>query len=313
MKLRVEKGSGIDFNPDGTRMFQSVSNYLDPSLKDKYENVIGFHYLSKPWDVGTTDFLQKEELNDIIYCDEKYSEVRALHPDMRVCCLTFRPDGMGFYFAYVVYESSSQNLQYYFVQQDLKEPWELSSAKEEYKYSKLFTHKKYEDRTAPDIGEGSGFTHAKGPLYATWHINCITVSNNGKYLHVALPHAYFDPHYYLFADKPRQFEMTTPWDISTSDLSWIGVGPIKSEQPSGSHINNAKPTERNGSFAGHYLEALTHGIHWNSSGTRFYVSFVPETNFGAPGEVVGTAGNEQPIMKTCHYFNQKVWEIDYDL
>jgi hypothetical protein len=228
---------------------------------------------------------------------------------MRVCCLTFRPDGMGFYFAYVVYEDSSKNLQYYFVQQDLTVPWELSSAKEEYKYSKLFEHIKYEDRLNV---EGARPPITLSAILKTWHINCITVSNNGKYLHVALPHAYYNPHQFLFSDKPRQFEMTTPWDISTSDLSWIGVGPALSALSDRQITKFSQPTDTNGAFAGHYLEALSHGIHWNSSGTKCYVSFVPETNNGKPGQITGT-GSEAPMFKNCHYFNQKAWEIDYDL
>jgi hypothetical protein len=312
MKLRVEKGSGVDFNPDGTRMFQSVSNYLDPSLKDKYENVIGAHHLAEPWNVGRTDFLIKEELNDIIYCDEKYSEVRALHPNMRVCCLTFRPDGMGFYFAYVVYEDSSENLQYYFVQQDLEVPWELSSAKDDYKYSKLFTHEKYEDRKPlnPTL-PGNAMVAAK----KVWHINCITVSDNGKYLHVAFPHAAW-VNGDVVSDKPRQFEMTTPWDMSTGELSWIGIGVTTETLPveRGDGRGKSAPTETNGGFAGHYLEALTHSIHWNDTGTRCYVSMVPETNLTLSLAPAPTHMQKDgpSMLNTDHYFNQKVWELDPD-
>jgi hypothetical protein len=318
MRLRVEKGSGVDFNPDGTRMFQSVSDYLDPSLKDKYKNVIGFHLLTDPWDVSKTDFLIKEELNDIIYCDEKYSELRALHPAMRVCCLTFRPDGMGFYFAYVVYEVSSTTLQYYFVQQDLEVPWELSSAKEEYKYSKLFTHIKYKDRF--DIDTASQLN--KNPIAATWHINCITVSNNGKYIHAVFPHVAWNPHNNrdnggLFCEKPRQFEITTPWDISTAEFSYAGIGPVRpvADGYGDKVVENTVPTNTNGAFAGNYREALSHGIHWDNSGMKCYVSFVPETNNGGPGQTIDNSGNKHipQMMKSCHYFNQKAWEIDPDL
>ena len=326
MKLRVEKGSGIDFNPDGTRMFQSVEKYLDPSLRYKYENVIGVHHLSTPWDVGTTDFLVKEELNDIIYCDKKYSELRALHTGMRVCGLTFRPDGMGFYFAYVVYEESSSGideicgerhhrnlLHFHFVQQDLTVPWELSSAKEEYKYSKLFSHKKYEHARIEYEDNGDENWWLPEKILKEKHINCITVSNNGKYLHVALPALQ------AFCEKPRQFEMTTPWDISTTEFSWVGIGPIESEQTDSELNELTWPSDSSGGFAGHRRAALTHGIHWNASGTKCYVTFVaesdvpdnPEQYQPDPNYDIGWSGDTE-ITNTCHYFNQKAWEIDYD-
>ena len=316
MRLRVEKGSGIDFNPDGTKMFQSVSNYLDPSLADKYENVIGAHHLAEPWNVGATDFLIKEELNDIIYCDEKYSELRARHPSMKVCCLTFRPDGMSFYFAFVVHEVS-KNLRYYFVQQNLEVPWELSSAKDDYKYSKLFTHEKF-GHYGNVIHNTSGY---KWPIpdnmypniEKQWHINCITVSQNGRFMHVIFPHCVWEQHIYtgIYSEKPRQFEMTTHWDMSTAELSWIGLGPICLAEPM---TTNGAPGQANvnkshGGTIGGYKYGLAHGIHWNNAGTRCYTSFVPETNTNS-STITAVSANGRPLLNTCHYFNQKGWILD---
>ena len=262
MRLRVDKGTGADFNPDGTRMFQSVACYHDPSLKDKYKNVIGYHQLVIPWDVGTTDFFQQEKLNDIIYCDEKYSDILALHPehpDMRICGLTFRPDGMGFYFAYVLYSLDSQNIEYYFVQQDLTVPWELSSAKEEYKYSDKISHLK-----AP-INSNNGDRPNKSTL---WQINGITVSQNGRFIHAVYPHNCIigggRPKLKYGLAKPRQFEMTTPWDISTAGNMYVGIDTGK--QP------------------GYGEDEMTHAVHWNESGEQCYFSFVPECQPGQDRE-----------------------------
>jgi hypothetical protein len=250
MRLRVDKGTGVDFKPDGTKIFQSVACYHDPSLKDRYKNVIGAHHLSTPWDVGTTDFLVKEKLNDIIYCDEKYSEVKALHPehpDMRVCCLTFRPDGMGFYFAYVLYSLTSQNLEYYFVQQDLEEPWALSSAKDDYKYSAKISHPK-----APvNSRQGSE------SVPHIWQINGITVSPNGRFIHAVYPHNYLQESSARGLAFPRQFEMTTPWDISTAGNMYVGVDD-----------NGWYPDER----------TLNHAVHWTESGKMCYFSYVSEVS-----------------------------------
>ena len=266
MRLRVDKGTGADFKPDGTKMFQSVACYYDPSLKDKYKNVIGAHHLTEPWDVGTTDFLLKEELNDIIYCDEKYSELRALHPehpDMRICGLTFRPDGMGFYFAYVLYSLTARDIEYYFVQQDLEVPWELSSAKDDYKYSNKFSHAK-----AP-IQDKNPESHSNTyPSKASlWQINGITVSQNGRFIHAVYPHNYLSP-----GDnnqglaRPRQFEMTTPWDISTAGNMYEGLGP------KGEHMC-------------HFNAEQTHAVYWDESGEECYFSYVVESIKGnQPGK-----------------------------
>jgi hypothetical protein len=254
MRLRVDKGTGVDFNPDGTKMFQSVACYYDPSLKDKYKNVIGYHQLAKPWDVGTTDFLVKEELNDIIYCDEKYSEVKALHPDMRVCCLTFRPDGMGFYFAYVVHSLTSQNIEYYFVQQDLTVPWELSSAKEEYKYSNKISHLK-----APQSADNQLVSRPN-----LWQINGMTVSQNGRFIHAVYPHNYLVQGGVMMKAglaKPRQFEMTTPWDISTAGNVYVGV---------------AEDLPGIGYNMGHEHSEPTHAVYWDDTGENCYFSYVIE-------------------------------------
>jgi hypothetical protein len=267
MRLRVDKGTGVDFNPDGTKMFQSVACYYDPSLKDKYKNVIGFHGLSTPWDVGTTDFLVKEKLNDIIYCDEKYSDILALHPehpDMRVCCLTFRPDGMGFYFAYVLYSLTSQDLEYYLVQQDLTVPWELSSAKDDYKYSGKITHGK-----APVDGAIS--TTESVPHI--WQINGITVSQNGRFIHAVYPHNYTIDR--AKNEKslafPRQFEMTTPWDISTAgmDTMWWGLGG----DPDKAGKYELHPGARHADS--------THDVYWSDSGKYCYFSGVAEVQPGS--------------------------------
>ena len=267
MRLRVDKGTGVDFNPDGTRMFQSVARYHDPSLKDKYKNVIGAHHLTTPWDVGTTDFLIKEELNDIIYCDEKYSEVQALHPDMRVCCLTFRPDGMGFYFAYVVHSTTKRDIEYYFVQQDLEVPWELSSAKEEYKYSDKITHAKG-GTFEPEDWEDEIPRDKLDPSYL-WQINGMTVSNNGRFIHAVYPHDYKvhkltgRPYRFGFP-YPRQFEMTTPWDISTAGNMYEGLG-----------VNHNVPGAQ-ANYPSTYCEGGNHGVHWNESGESCYFSHVTE-------------------------------------
>jgi hypothetical protein len=262
MRLRVDKGTGVDFNPDGTKMFQSVACYHDPSLKDKYENVIGAHHLADPWDVGTTDFLIQEKLNDIIYCDEKYSEVRALHPDMKVCCLTFRPDGMGFYFAYVVYSLTTEDLEYYFVQQDLEEPWELSSAKDDYKYSAKFSQPK------PPLK--MNMKRAYPTKTSIWQINGITVSQNGRFIHAVYPHNYMIPPNEKLQNglvKPRQFEMTTPWDISTAGNIYVGVS------------NGASGTGTlagQGYHMGYTQNEPTHAVYWNDSGESCYFSYVVE-------------------------------------
>jgi hypothetical protein len=265
MRLRVDKGTGVDFKPDGTRMFQSVACYHDPSLKDKYKNVIGFHQLAIPWDVGTTDFLGQEKLNDIIYCDEKYSDILALHPehpDMRVCGLTFRPDGMGFYFAYVLYSLTTRDLEYYFVQQDLTVPWELSSAKDDYKYSSKISHPK------PPIQRSSLSVYpTKTNL---WQINGITVSPNGRYIHAVYPHNYLVTPASKFKEglaKPRQFEMTTPWDISTAGNMYVGVD-------AGSKGTGSMAGE--GYHAGWEHGEPSHGVHWDESGESCYFSYVVE-------------------------------------
>ena len=258
---------GLTFKPDGTKMFQSVACYHDPSLKDKYKNVIGFHQLAKPWDVGTTDFLQQEKLNDIIYCDEKYSELRALHPehpDMRICGLTFRPDGMGFYFAYVLYSLTSQDLEYYLVQQDLTVPWELSSAKDDYKYSGKITHGK-----APV--DGSNSTTESVPHI--WQINGMTVSPNGRFIHAVYPHNYTINR--AKNDRslahPRQFEMTTPWDISTAGMDNMYEGIGWHDQSSASGV---------GQHPGHEEHEPTAAVHWNESGEQCWFSYVPECSPG---------------------------------
>jgi hypothetical protein len=302
MRLRVDKGTGADFNPDGTKMFQSVACYHDPSLKDKYKNVIGFHQLAKPWDVGTTDFLIKEELNDIIYCDEKYSELRALHPehpDMRVCCLTFRPDGMGFYFAYVLHSLTNQDIEYYFVQQDLTVPWELSSAKEEYKYSDKIFHKK-----AP-VYSPTGDT-ARTHL---WQINGMTVTPNGKYMHAVYPHNYLPGHpkksraqnqrVYHGLAKPRQFEMTTPWDISTAgmDTMHVGIGGGRECWEGFPEDTDWPPQIGN---PGCDRDEMTHAVHWNESGESCYFSYVPEHE-------PGFAWGEQPVNKIYYKQNKCVF------
>jgi hypothetical protein len=285
MRLRVDKGTGVDFNPDGTKMFQSVACYHDPSLKDKYENVIGLHQLATPWDVGTTDFLSKEKLNDIIYCDEKYSELRALHPDMKVCGLTFRPDGMGFYFAYVIYSLTEDDIEYYFVQQDLEVPWELSSAKEEYKYSSKISHPK-----APVANSHDSAYPTKTHL---WQINGMTVSANGRYIHAVYPHNYLATTLKFGLVKPRQFEMTTPWDISTAGNMYVGVG---------------KGADGGGSFAGggfhvHYDNAdLTHAVHWSDSGESCYFSYVAE----------GTKDNkshQMPYVPRANFYKQAEFRV----
>jgi hypothetical protein len=258
MRLRVDKGTGVDFKPDGTKMFQSVACYYDPSLKDKYKNVIGYHRLVIPWDVGTTDFLVKEELNDIIYCDEKYSDILALHPehpDMRICGLTFRPDGMGFYFAYVLYSLTSQDLEYYLVQQDLTAPWELSSAKDDYKYSGKITHGKAPGPSSPHI----------------WQINGITVSGNGRFIHAVYPHNYLGEENDRCLAHPRQFEMTTPWDISTAgmDTMWWGLGP----EPDKAGQWRLHPGWR-------YADS-THDVYWSDSGEYCFFTGVAEVQPGS--------------------------------
>jgi hypothetical protein len=151
-----------------------------------------------------------------------------------------------------------------------------------------------------------------------WHINGMTVSNNGKYIHAAFPHMDWDPHYYTYCEKPKQYKLTTPWDVSTTpnNYDWVGIGPVDPDWqyvPTEPIQNAVRPTETNGAFPGHFHGALTHGIHWNSSGTKCYVSFVPETNASKDGGVATNGDIDEPILNTCHYFNQKVWEIDYDL
>jgi hypothetical protein len=302
MRLRVDKGTGVDFKPDGTKIFQSVACYYDPSLKDKYKNVIGAHHLSTPWDVGTTDFLSKEKLNDIIYCDEKYSDILALHPehpDMRVCCLTFRPDGMGFYFAYVLHSLTNQDIEYYFVQQDLTVPWELSSAKEEYKYSDKIFHKK-----AP-VYSPTGDT-ARTHL---WQINGMTVTPNGKYMHAVYPHNYLPGHpkksraqnqrVYHGLAKPRQFEMTTPWDISTAgmDTMHVGIGGGRECWEGFPEDTDWPPQIGN---PGCDRDEMTHAVHWNESGESCYFSYVPEHE-------PGFAWGEQPVNKIYYKQNKCVF------
>jgi hypothetical protein len=164
---------------------------------------------------------------------------------------------MGFYFAYVVYTPNSKDLEYYFVQQDLTVPWELSSAKDDYKYSDKISHLKCANNNTgnPD-----------NPPPHIWQINGMMVSANGRYIHAVYPHDYlFNASSEVPSDGfalPRQFKMTTPWDISTAKFSYAGVG---------GSIGLVLP-------GWHQKESSSHGVHWDESGENCYFSYVQESS-----------------------------------
>ena len=93
----------------------------------------------------------------------------------------------------------------------------------------------------------------------------MTVSGNGRFIHAVYPHNYFwkgAPH--LGFAMPRQFEMTTPWDISTA-------GDIGNMHGGFGEVGNG-----NGNMI--WGESLDHGVHWSESGEKCYFSFVQESS-----------------------------------
>ena len=298
------RSAGLQFSPDGLKLFHTGADELSLTL--------GWHQLTKPYDVSTSLNLNGSDfpaLNDTIDC-RRYNLALAGFLNAtsyrRVAGLSFRPDGKAFFILWYIYKQNYFSLngpsflkpsnktgcrdggQDMFnltvTQQNLNTPWDISASSlgDYYTIPRELLNK-----------------HPNFSCVDMWPIcGSITWSSNGQYMYTSTGILYKDRggnntnrrHTVLFK---RGRNDPTGWKDHPWDLSQGGTG----EQFNGIEQCGWEMEDRGSPES---CSAVHNGMAWNEDGSKFYSMIRRGAWEDAPGSG-WNPNDKRPIFETRVY------------